>query len=134
MKWNTKALSQNSWLVPHWYFKYYSWPFNKMIECESLHLLTRVRQTAKYHVVLKFQVSNILWYCHIMEAGYVKTNLDVLRALFKNYLERFSTMKLEVWRHSSVFFKWIKSVCEKLTLITGVPEAISLADLKQKLQ
>lgn len=53
-----------------------------MIECESLHLLTRVRQTAKYHI-LKFQVSNVLWYCHIMEAGYVKTNLDVLRALFK---------------------------------------------------
>lgn len=54
-----------------------------MIECKGFHLLTRVRQTAKYHVVLKFEVSNMVFYCNIMEAGYVKTVPEFLRALFK---------------------------------------------------
>lgn len=80
MKWNAKALNQNLWLVPHWSFKYYSWPFNGVIEYVSLHLLTRIRGTAKNHVVSKFYVSKIVKYHKIMEAGYVKAYPDVLRA------------------------------------------------------
>lgn len=59
-----------------------------MVECKGLLLLMRVRQTAKYHIVLKFQVSHIVSYCNIMEADYVKTIPEVLRTLFKNYLDR----------------------------------------------
>lgn len=51
-----------------------------MIEYVSLHLLTRIRGTAKNHVVSKFYVSKIVKYHKIMEAGYVKAYPDVLRA------------------------------------------------------
>lgn len=55
-----------------------------------------------------------------MKAGYVKNSPDILRVLFqkKKKWRNISMVKWNVGKYSSVFSKWIISICEKLILIT----------------